>query len=156
MALAVHPNDPDQLLAGVWDGANNGQGIYHSSDGGETWLLANGLTSQDERKVPDIVYDPDNPRIVYAATHGGLRYSADGGITWAAYPGVMGGLPITALAVYRGEGEARLYIGTVGGIYNGAFGAEPAVFSQDIFGAGIYVGHSRLFLLHLPITIQTP
>ncbi len=33
-SLAIHPNDPDKMLAGTWDG-----NLYVSTDGGENWSL---------------------------------------------------------------------------------------------------------------------
>ena len=82
--------------------------------------------------------------------------SVDGGLSWFNYPGVMGEIPITALAAYNDQDETRLYIGTVGGTFSGAVGVEPMILSQDILGAGVYMGYSRVFLTHLPMIIQAP
>jgi hypothetical protein len=139
--------DPDVLLAGVWSDSNDGQGIYRSTDGGDSWQLTSGLDDREELKVPDIVYDPHNPLIVYAATHGGLRISFDGGLSWQVYPGVMGQLPITALAVAQDGEGTRLYVGTVGGTVVGQTSALRALQEELLMGAGVYVGHSRWCLL---------
>jgi photosystem II stability/assembly factor-like uncharacterized protein len=57
-----------------------GLGVYRSTDEGKTWKHSSG--------VPDgllgfrIVVDPNNPKLVYAATGGGLYRSADGGASF--------------------------------------------------------------------------
>jgi photosystem II stability/assembly factor-like uncharacterized protein len=154
LALAVHPDDPNILLAGVWSESNDGQGIYRSTDGGDSWQLTSGLDDREELKVPDIVYDPGNPLVVYAATHGGLRISFNGGLSWQVYPGVMGQLPITALAVSYDEEGTHLYVGTVGGTIVGQMDALCAVQEESVMGAGVYVRHSRWYLVYLPLIVR--
>lgn len=72
--IRVHPNDPRQLYVAV-QGAVHGptatRGIYHSTDGGETWeqlLFVNETTG-----AADLVMDPSNPRVLYAAMWDHLR-----------------------------------------------------------------------------------
>ena len=100
-AIAVDPSNPDRLFAAVLGhpyGPNDERGIFRSEDGGETWKK---VLYKDERTGgSDVVVDPKNPRVVYAAlwedtlgpwedgnsydgTHGGLFKSTDGGATWA-------------------------------------------------------------------------
>jgi photosystem II stability/assembly factor-like uncharacterized protein len=75
-AIAINPLNSDEILAGggFWEGS-----ILRSTDGGETWQeKASGIAF-----VQDIVYDPRNPRWVYAATEGyGVLRSFNGGETW--------------------------------------------------------------------------
>ena len=77
MALVVDPDDPQLLVAGVWDQVAIGDGIYYSDNGGDTWLKSVGLGDRDE--VRDIAFDPIDPQIVYAATNQGLKISFDAG-----------------------------------------------------------------------------
>ena len=78
-AIAVNPLDSDEILVGggFWEGS-----IYKSTDGGETWQeKISGIAF-----VQDFVYDPRNPRWIYAATEGyGVLRSIDGGESWHAY-----------------------------------------------------------------------
>jgi hypothetical protein len=64
-------------------------GVYVSSDGGNTWTLT--LIAKDE--ASDLVLDPSNPLVVYAAVDGGVYVSGDGGSTWTGP--LAGGLPST-------------------------------------------------------------
>ena len=76
-SIAVHPQDSNTILAGVLD-----EGLYKSTDAGVTWQRK--LTNV--APVRDIVYDPRNPRWVYAATEGyGVLRSFDGGESWHDY-----------------------------------------------------------------------
>lgn len=156
LALAVHPENPNILLAGAWSDSNDGQGIYRSIDGGDSWELSDDLDEREERKVSDVAYDPANPQIVYAATHGGLRISFNGGLSWQAYLGAMGQLPMTALTVSHSQEKTYLYVGTVGGAVVGQMSAlrvVQAVQAESVMGAGIYVGHSRWGLVYLPLVV---
>lgn len=54
-----------------------GLGAYYTDDLGETWQHANGIP--DQLGGSQVVVDPSNPSIVYAATHGGLYRSDDAG-----------------------------------------------------------------------------
>ncbi|PQJ26865.1 hypothetical protein BSZ35_18215 [Salinibacter sp. 10B] len=86
-----------------------GDGIYKSTDGGQTWSPLSNTTSEetDFDSVFDYVYrvrvDPSNTTNdeIYAATYGGIQRSTDGGSSWTT---VLSGLSgdqtsITDLAV---------------------------------------------------------
>ena len=99
-ALAVDPTNPSRIFAAVLGhpyGPNEERGIYRSTDGGETWKKV--LYKDQNTGGSDVLIDPSNPNIVYAAlwearlgpwedgnsyegTHGGLFKSTDGGETW--------------------------------------------------------------------------
>ncbi len=79
------------------------RGLYKSTDGGTTWK--NLLKPSENTGVTDIVIDPRNPDVVYAATYqrrrhfwsminggpeGSIQKSTDGGATWNK---LAGGLP---------------------------------------------------------------
>jgi photosystem II stability/assembly factor-like uncharacterized protein len=99
-AIAIDPANPNRLFAAVLGhpyGPNEERGIFRSDDGGKTWKKV--LYKGDRVGGSDVVLDPKNPRIVYAAlwedtlgpwedanqysgTGGGLFKSTDGGDTW--------------------------------------------------------------------------
>lgn len=96
--IAIHPLNPDVVYAAALGhiyGANPERGVYRSTDGGRHWRR---LLYRDSRTgAIDVVLDPHNARVVYAAlwqaartpyglTSGGpgsgLFKSTDGGDHW--------------------------------------------------------------------------
>jgi hypothetical protein len=77
--ITVNPDRSNEILAGADfpDGR-----IFKSTDGEDTWQVkVSGIAA-----VKDIVYDPRNPRWVYATTEGyGALRSFDGGESWFDY-----------------------------------------------------------------------
>jgi len=67
--IRIHPTDPNILYVGVignlWK-PNKERGLYKSIDGGKTWN--NILYVSDKAGVGDVIIDPNNSRIIYAAT----------------------------------------------------------------------------------------
>ncbi|MFQ5447406.1 MAG: WD40/YVTN/BNR-like repeat-containing protein, partial [Saprospiraceae bacterium] len=94
-ALAVAPSAPNTVYAGTGEangsfstGAFFGNGLYKSTDGGNTWINA-GL--ENTNHIGRIAVDPQNADHVYAATTGvlygknedrGLYRTFDGGQNW--------------------------------------------------------------------------
>jgi len=79
-ALAISRIDPNVLYASAYR-----RGVFKSTDGGETWLLASdGLASQE---IAALLIHPTNPNSVYAGgflAGGGVYYTGDGGASWRA------------------------------------------------------------------------
>jgi photosystem II stability/assembly factor-like uncharacterized protein len=96
--IRIHPKNPDLAYAvalGHVYGLNEDRGIFRTVDGGKTWEKV--LYRDDKTGAIDLILDPLNPRIIYAAlweagrtpyslTSGGpgsgLFKSADGGDNW--------------------------------------------------------------------------
>ncbi|MEM9800982.1 MAG: glycosyl hydrolase, partial [Planctomycetota bacterium] len=105
-SIVIHPDDSDVLLVAaqgpLWSGGGE-RGVYRTEDGGATWtqvLAAGPYTGANE-----VVMDPNDPDVLYAAMHQRLRTvaalmnggpesgifkSTDGGVSWAK---LEGGLP---------------------------------------------------------------
>lgn len=97
-AIAINPDDHNEMFIGTGEvyaygtstnGLNDrtqrgcaGSGILKSSDGGVTWSQSLDWAFQDNRGVWDIVYNPLNTSVMYAATTEGVYKSSDGGATW--------------------------------------------------------------------------
>ncbi len=96
--IRIHPTDPDVVyvaaMGNLWK-PNEMRGVYKSTDGGASWRKV--LYINDQAGAGDLILDPSNPRIMYAATwnmkrngwrmdSGGpdskLWKSTDGGETW--------------------------------------------------------------------------
>ncbi|MGV8039355.1 MAG: PKD domain-containing protein [Thermoanaerobaculaceae bacterium] len=70
--FAVHPTDPNTILAGTSDG------LFKTVDGGSTWsLLAFGGAS-----VGRVMIAPGSPGTLFATSGSLLQRSTDGGVSW--------------------------------------------------------------------------
>ena len=96
--IRIHPTNPDLVyvaaIGNLWK-PNETRGVYRSKNGGQTWEKI--LYESDKAGAGDLILDPNNPRILYAATwemkRNGYRMdsggpdskmykSTDGGDTW--------------------------------------------------------------------------
>jgi photosystem II stability/assembly factor-like uncharacterized protein len=96
--IRIHPKNPDLIyvaaIGNLWK-PNETRGVFRSKDGGQNWSKI--LYVSDKAGAGDLVMDPNNSRILYAATwemkrngyrmdSGGedskLFKSTDGGDTW--------------------------------------------------------------------------
>ncbi|MEM1042871.1 MAG: glycosyl hydrolase, partial [Bacteroidota bacterium] len=94
----IHPDDSDVVLVAaqgpLWSPGGE-RGLYRTEDGGETWTQV--LGGGDWTGATDLVVDPRDPDVMYAATWDrhrtvaaymgggpgtGLHKSTDGGRTW--------------------------------------------------------------------------
>ena len=106
-ALIVDPRNADVVLVAALGhafGPNNERGIFRTADGGKTWTKV--LSKDENTGGIDVVFDPHNPNIVFAALWqarrqpwffssggpgSGLYRSEDNGVTWKQLTG--NGLP---------------------------------------------------------------
>jgi len=73
--LAVHPDDPDIIFAGTFDG------LYRSTNRAGNWTRVD--SGWTYREVTAIAFDPLAGDVIYAGTRGGGVYkSTDGGDHW--------------------------------------------------------------------------
>ncbi len=96
--IRIHPTNPDIVyvaaMGNLWK-PNEQRGVYRSKDGGNTWQRI--LYVSDKAGAVDLVFDPNNPRIMFAGMWqirrngyrmdsggpgSGLWKSLDGGDTW--------------------------------------------------------------------------
>jgi photosystem II stability/assembly factor-like uncharacterized protein len=93
-AIAVAPSNPSILYVGSGEAdmrsdISYGNGMYKSTDGGETWRR---IGLEDTRQIGKVVVDPKDPNRVFVAALGhaygpnaqrGVFRSTDGGATWS-------------------------------------------------------------------------
>ncbi len=96
--IEIHPSNPDiayvAALGNLWT-ASPERGLYRTRDGGQTWERV--LHVDEHTGIVDLVMDPSNPDVLYAATYqrlrrtwgfngggpgSGIYKSTDGGETW--------------------------------------------------------------------------
>lgn len=104
--IVTHPKDPNIVwvaaLGALW-GPNEDRGVYRTEDGGKTWTKV--LYTDENTGAIDLVIDPKNANVLYAAMYerrrypytfrsggpnGGIFKSTDGGKKWEK---LGGGLP---------------------------------------------------------------
>lgn len=109
--IRIHPTNPDVVFVAamghLW-GPNEERGLYRTMDGGQNWERVLGV--DEDTGAVDVIMDPVDPSIMYAATyqrrrrpygfHGGgpgsaLWKSTDGGTNWTKLTnsGLDNGLP---------------------------------------------------------------
>lgn len=105
--IAIHPNNPDILFVATMGnlfGDDNNRGLYRSTNGGTSWEQV--LFVDEMTGAIDVVINPENPNIIYAAMwqrvrrpsyrdyggpSSGVYKSTDGGDNWEE---LTNGLPI--------------------------------------------------------------
>ena len=96
--IRIHPTNPDIVWIGVLGhafGPNPQRGVFKTTDGGKSWRRV--LYRDDQTGISDLVLDPSNPDVIYAAfwhayrtpwslesggPGGGIFKSTDGGENW--------------------------------------------------------------------------
>jgi photosystem II stability/assembly factor-like uncharacterized protein len=96
--VRVHPTNPDIVYVGAQGhvfGPNGERGVFKTTDGGKSWRRV--LYRNDSTGITDLVLDPNNPEIIYAAfwqawrtpwqlvsggAGSGIFKSTDGGEHW--------------------------------------------------------------------------
>lgn len=85
-ALAIDPGDPQVVYAGSGTHRNpsDGDGLFRSQDGGQTWQRFNTWSATDGQGtyVQSIALGPSNGRVIVIAGSEGVFRSEDGGINW--------------------------------------------------------------------------
>jgi photosystem II stability/assembly factor-like uncharacterized protein len=96
--IRIHPRNPDIVYVAAMGNLyapHEQRGVFRSTDGGKSWEKV--LYVNDQAGAVDLVFDPNNPRIMYASTWrirrtpyslesggegSGLWKTTDGGDTW--------------------------------------------------------------------------
>ena len=144
-AVIVHPRDPDIVFVAALGhayGPNAERGLYRTTDGGKSWQKV--LSKDDHTGAIDVVFDPTNPNVLFAALWqaqrtpwslssggpgSGLYKSVDGGSTWKkiegkGWPeGILGRIGVSVSAANPDRVYA-LVEASEGGLYRSDDGGE--------------------------------
>ncbi len=151
-AVIVHPANPDIAFVAALGhayGPNEERGIFRTRDGGKTWEKV--LYINDRTGGIDVVFDPQNPHVLFAAMwegyrtpwnlnsggeKSGLYRSADGGTTWKRLDGK--GLPdgpLGRIGVSVPGGDSNIVYALIeankGGLYRSEDGGENWTLVND-------------------------
>ena len=144
-ALIVHPKNPEVVFVAALGhayGPNEERGIFRTRDGGKTWEKV--LYVNDRTGGIDVVFDPQNPHVVFAAMwegyrtpwslnsggeKSGLYRSADDGSTWKLIKGNgMPDGPLGRIGVSVAGGDSNVVYALIeankGGLYRSNDGGE--------------------------------
>jgi photosystem II stability/assembly factor-like uncharacterized protein len=144
-AVIVHPTNPDIVYVAALGhayGPNPERGVFRTRDGGKTWEKV--LFADDRTGAIEIVFDPKNPHVLFAAmwegwrtpwtlnsggAKDGLYRSADDGTTWKRVEGNgMPDGPLGRIGVAVSGADSNVVYALVeakeGGLYRSEDGGE--------------------------------
>jgi photosystem II stability/assembly factor-like uncharacterized protein len=143
--VRVHPSNPDIVFVAAFGnpyGPNADRGVFRSTDGGRSWRKV--LYRNDKTGASDLVFDPKNPDVVYAALWeayrtpyslsdggpgSGLFKSVDGGTTWAELtknPGLPGKSVLGKITIATSGGDSNRVYAMVEAEDGGLFRSDDA------------------------------
>ena len=144
-AIIVHPKNPDVVFVAALGhayGPNEERGIFRTRDGGRTWEKV--LYINERTGGIDVVFDPQNPHVLFAAMwegyrtpwslnsggeKSGLYRSADDGSTWKLVKGNgMPEGPLGRIGVSVAGGDSNVVYALIeankGGLFRSGDGGE--------------------------------
>lgn len=126
-SLLVAPTDPRHLVLGTH------AGLFESRDGGESWARS-GLRDKDAMNLVRT-----SSSVAWAAGHGVLAKSNDGGNTWdAVSPSGLPYLDVHGFAA-NPSNPKRLYAAIAGqGLYRSSDGGDSFELASDRVGADVF------------------
>ncbi|MBU0638524.1 MAG: hypothetical protein KKB50_06640 [Planctomycetes bacterium] len=82
-AVALDPSNPDTVYAGTgeYTTGSNGDGLFRSTDGGQSWIQI-ATEAQVGGRCSKVAIAPDDPLRIYVTGSSGCARSTDGGNTW--------------------------------------------------------------------------
>lgn len=122
--IVINPLFPDQIFVGTMGlpfEANNDRGLYRTNDGGATWEQI--LFVSDDSGIIDLLMDPYNPSVLYAANfnrirtafesvasgdEAGIYKTIDGGDNWIELSNGLPSGPMSRIGLKMWEGNSQV------------------------------------------------
>ena len=145
--VRIHPSNPDIVYVGAFGhvfGPNADRGVYKTTDGGKSWKKI--LFRNDSTGVGDLIMEPGNPNVLYAAfwqayrtpwtlwsggVGSGIFKTTDGGDHWTEITrnpglpsGVLGRIGIAVSPAKPSRVWALIEHEPAGGVYRSDDGGE--------------------------------
>ena len=152
-SIAAEPAPHSRVFVGISSRSADEHCLYFSEDQGESWEKPDAPLNHG---LDVLLFAPGDPPVLYAATPE-LLHSSDGAHSWTRAAGVLGQVPIYALAAVEAEGRVVLYAGTTGGyVEGGAAGASSQVNAEGtLVNAGVYRYTTlRSWRVYLPLIVR--
>ena len=145
-ALIINPRNPDIVYVAALGhayGPNVERGVFRTMDGGKTWEKV--LYKDEHTGAIDIVFDPHNPNVLFAAMYqvqrtpwsmegggpgSGLYKSVDGGTTWKRLDGkgmpasIMGRIGVSVSGADSNRVYALIEAKDASGLYRSDDGGD--------------------------------
>ena len=127
-AVAIDPNNSSIIYAGTGEqnfGGDNyyGFGVLKSTDAGATWTLAS-PTLFSRKTIGRIAVDPNDSRLIYAASSNGIAKSVDSGANWTTVCLTDCDVPVTDVVIDARAKPSTVYAAvgaTAGNADNGVW-----------------------------------
>lgn len=106
-------------------------GLFRSTDSGSTWFPVSGANGLPTGAVHDLVADPSNINVYYAAVYGsGVYRSEDQGLTWGIISNsdvAIGGIH-DSISTATENNNTKLSVSTTGRLYAGVLDAGQLIY----------------------------
>ena len=115
-ALAIDPNNPGNLYAGLY------AGLFKSTDGGVSWREVYMYSGANKPQFRTVVLDAQNPGTLYSFdSYSGVSKSTNGGASWSTANSGLPSTRVNSLAI-DSQDSRTLYAGTLSGLYKSTDG----------------------------------
>ena len=149
MNLVIDPRLPANVFAGTL-----ADGVYKSPDGGRRWLPRNAGIQKGtiSANVNQLVFDPRDSQVLYAATTVGVFRTKDAGRSWTERMRGMNEINFIVALALDPISPNILYAGTSGGVFRSLDGADHwtkannGLVPDDAKMASMALGVNRLLI----------
>jgi hypothetical protein len=141
--IVVSPTDPNLVYAAVCtlaaNGIGTGSGIYKSINGGTSWVNSTAAVPPGTLdQWDDVVMDPTNPQVLYAAdgffdgsSANAVYKTTDGGASWNVAGNFPKGVANGRIALAISQSNAGEVVASVAATGAGGFGVKYLLKSSD-------------------------